>query len=147
MIKIPFAARLPGVIEAGSRTNAMLSLVDLAPTFLDAAEIDIPRCMTGRSQMSVLDGSAEKIRDHIIVENHHQPTTLHLKTYVNDRYKLTVYYNQTYGELFDLKSDPGEINNLWDDPASIGLKQDLMLKYIHAELGNEPMWMPRIATA
>jgi arylsulfatase A-like enzyme len=147
MIKLPFIARLPGVIEPGKRTDAMLSLVDLAPTFLDVAGIAVPRCMTGKSQKAVLDGSAEQTRDHIIVENHHQPTTLHLKTYVDSRYKLTVYYNQSYGELFDLENDPGEINNLWDDPKSSELKQELLLKYVHAELGKEPMWMPRVSTA
>lgn len=147
MIKLPFIARLPGVIKAGTHTDALLSLVDLAPTFLDVAGLPIPRGMTGRSQMPVLDGCATAVRDHIMVENHHQPTTLHLKTYVNARYKLTVYYNQTYGELFDLEADPGEVNNLWDDPASQALKQELMLKYIHAELGKEPMWMPRLASA
>lgn len=147
MIKVPFIARLPGDIEAGTRTNAMLSLVDLAPTFLDFADIEIPRCMTGRSQKQVFEGHAKEARDHVIVENHHQPTTLHLKTFVNDRYKLTVYYNQQYGELFDLAADPEEVNNLWDDPDSQKLKQELMLKYIHAELGKEAMWMPRISTA
>jgi uncharacterized sulfatase len=147
MIRIPFAARLPGVIEPGGRTDAMLSLVDLAPTFLDFAGIDIPRSMTGKSQRAVLDGSAAEVRDHVIVENHHQPTTLHLKTYVDARYKLTVYYKQAYGELFDLERDPGETNNLWDDPESVELKREMLLKYIHAELGKEPMWMPRISTA
>lgn len=147
MIKLPFIARLPGVIEPGTRTDAMLSLVDLAPTFLDMAGIDIPRCMTGKSQKPVMEGKANAVRDHVIVENHHQPTTLHLKTYVDARYKLTVYYNQSYGELFDLEADPGEVNNLWDDPGSQELKKDLLLKYVHAELGKEPMWMPRLSTA
>ena len=125
----------------------MLSLVDLAPTFLDFAGIGIPRAMTGKSQRAVFEGRAAEARDHVIVENHHQPTTLHLKSYVNARHKLTVYYNRQYGELFDLERDPGETNNLWDDPASRQLKQELLLKYIHAELGKEPMWMPRIAGA
>jgi len=147
MIRVPFAARLRGVIEPGRRTDAMVSHVDLAPTFLDFARIDIPRCMTGRSQRAVLEGSAPSARDHVIVENHHQPTTLHLKTYVNSRYKITVYYDRDYGEIFDLEADPGEVNNLWDDPASADLKRELLMKYIHAELGKEPMWMPRIATA
>lgn len=147
MIRIPFIACCPGMIEAGTRTDALVSLVDLAPTFLDAVGETIPRCMTGKSQRAVLDGSADQVRDHVIVENHHQPTTLHLKTYVNDRYKLTVYYNQDYGELFDLEKDPEEVNNLWDDPGSQTLKQELMLKYIHAELGKEPMWMPRLSSA
>jgi uncharacterized sulfatase len=147
MIKLPFIARLPGVIEAGKRTDAMMTLVDLAPTFLDMAGLKIPRAMTGWSQKAVLEGSRDAVRDHIIVENHHQPTTLHLKTYVDARYKLTVYYNQSYGELFDLQEDPGEVNNLWDDPPSQELKKDLLLKYVHAELGKEPMWMPRLSTA
>lgn len=147
MIRLPFIASLPGVITPGQRTDAMLSLVDLAPTFLDLAGIPIPRSMTGKSQRPVLDGSVSEVRDHVIVENHHQPTTLHLKTYVNSRYKLTVYYNQEYGELFDLQEDPEEVNNLWNEPEAQPLKQELLLKYVHAELGKEPMWMPRISTA
>jgi len=147
MIRIPFIARLPGSAGAGTRTDAMVSLVDLAPTFLDVAGVEVPRCMTGKSQKPVLECREDAARDHVIVENHHQPTTLHLKTYVDARYKLTVYYNQEYGEIFDLQTDPGEVNNLWDDPASQELKQELMLKYIHAELGKEPMWMPRLSTA
>jgi len=146
MIKIPFIASLPGVIPQGVRTDALLSLVDIAPTFLDVAGTDIPRVMTGRSQKTVFEGG-EAVRDHVMVENHHQPTTIHLKTYVNARYKLTVYYNHPYGELFDLERDPGEVNNLWDDPQSRDLKSELLLKYAHAELGKEPMWMPRIAGA
>lgn len=53
----------------------------------------------------------------------------------------------TYGELFDLKNDPQEVNTLWDNPAYAALKQELLLKYIWAELAKEPMWMPWIAGA
>ena len=60
---------------------------------------------------------------------------------------MTVYYNQTYGELFDLEQDPGEIHNLWDDPDSQQLKTELLMKYIWADLGREEMWMPRISGA
>jgi uncharacterized sulfatase len=147
MIKVPFIASLPGVITGGVRTDAMLTLVDLAPTFLDFAGIPVPRVMTGKSQKPVFEGSLGSVRDHITVENHHQPTKVHLKTYVDARYKITVYYNEEYGELFDLERDSGELRNLWDDPGCGNLKSELLLKYIHAELGKEPMWMPRIAGA
>lgn len=147
LIRVPFIARLPGVVEPGRRTEAMLSLVDLAPTFLDLAGIKVPRAMTGKSQLPVLAGEAPAVRDHVIVENRHQPTKLHVKTYVDARHKVTVYYNQPYGEIFDLERDPGEVNNLWDDPRGTALKQELLLKYLHAELGKEPVWMPRIAGA
>jgi uncharacterized sulfatase len=66
---------------------------------------------------------------------------------VDERYKITVYHKQDYGELFDLREDPNELRNLWDDPAAAGLKQQLLLKLIQAELGKEPIWMPRIAVA
>jgi uncharacterized sulfatase len=103
--------------------------------------------MTGLNQKDVWFGKKKSIRDHIIVENRHQPTTVHLKTYVNERYKITVYYNQPYGELFDLKEDPQEIRNLWGDQKYLQLKQELLLKLIQAEMGKEPLRMPRIAGA
>jgi len=43
--------------------------------------------------------------------------------------------------------NPGEVRNLWDDPASQGIKQELLQKMLWAEMGKEPMWMPRIAAA
>lgn len=67
-----------------------------------------------------------------------------MKTYVNDRYKLTVYYNQEYGELYDLQNDSGELHNLWDNPEYKDLKADLVMKLLFAEMGKEPLWMPRI---
>lgn len=103
--------------------------------------------MTGIDQKKVWENPDLEVRDHAICENHHEPTTIHLKTYVDKRYKITVYYNQTYGELYDLQEDPNEINNLWDNEDYKELKSELLLKYIWAELGKEPMWMPRIKQA
>jgi arylsulfatase A-like enzyme len=147
LIKVPMIARWPGKIAAGRRSDSLQSLVDYAPTFLAAAGVTPPRTMTGRDQLAVWRGEVESARDHIIVENRHQPTTVHLKTYVDGRYKLTAYYNRPYGELFDLQADPGEVNNLWDDPDSRQLRAALTLKLLHAEMGKEPLWMPRIAGA
>lgn len=147
MIRIPFLVRQPGRVPAGRVSTAMQSLVDLAPTFLSASCIDIPRAMTGLDQFGVWTGALESARDHILCENHHEHPTIHVKTYVDERYKLTVYYNQTYGELFDLERDPGEIDNLWANPAYGDLKSELMLKFLWAEMGKERMWMPRIAHA
>ncbi|ULL18157.1 DUF4976 domain-containing protein [Paenibacillus sp. H1-7] len=147
LIKLPFLVRYPGQVPAGRTSAAMQSLVDLAPTFLSLAGIPVPRSMTGVDQSSVWLGTQSSARDHVLCEFHHEPTTIHQKTYVNERYKLTVYYNQTYGELFDLADDPQELRNLWDDPQHEQLKTELLLRYAWAELGKEPMPMPRIANA
>lgn len=144
LIKLPFIVRYPGRVPAGRKSGAIQSLVDLAPTFLSFCGLPIPPAMTGINQKDVWLGSRESARDHAICEFRHEPTTIHQKTYVDDRYKITVYYNQTYGEIFDLKEDPGELRNLWSEPGYEVLKSELLLKYVWAELGKEPMPMPRI---
>jgi hypothetical protein len=58
-----------------------------------------------------------------------------------------VYYNQGYGELFDLQEDPDEYHNRWGDPVYAHVKSELLLKFLHAEMGKEPLWMPRVAVA
>ena len=147
LVRLPFIARCPGEIPAGQRSSALQSLVDLPTTFLSWADIEVPEMMVGVDQGLVWRGEAEKARDHIVVENRHEPTTIHLKTYVEDRYKLTVYFEQTYGELFDLEEDPAELNNLWDSPSHEGLKNRLIQRLLFAEMGKEPLWMPRISGA
>jgi uncharacterized sulfatase len=147
LLRVPFIVRYPGRVPAGAASDSLQSLVDLAPTFLSFAGLPIPRRMTGVDQSAVWTGKQAALRDHVICENHQEPTAMNLRTYVNERYKLTVYFNRTYGELFDLLEDPGEVHNLWDDPEHAGIKQELMMRYIWAELGKEPLWMPRISGA
>ena len=158
LIRIPWIVRWPGrerdggprAVGAGPRTRRSASLqavVDLPVTSLRACGIDVPRGMAGVDQGAVWRGEAASARDHVIVENRHQPTTVHLWTLVGERYKITAYRGHDYGELFDLQEDPNEINNLWDDPGSRELKSELLLKLIHAEMGKEPLPMPRIAGA
>ena len=62
-------------------------------------------------------------------------------------WKITVYRDQPYGELFDLQADPGETCNLWNDPGSARLKSELLQRFLNAELKREPTRMPRIAHA
>lgn len=112
-----------------------------------AAGLDIPGRMTGVDQMAVWRGESEQARDHAICEHRFQPELPHIRTFVNDRHKLTLWKNQPYGELFDLEADPDELSNLWDDPASQSLKAELLLKYTYADMDREPMRYPRICGA
>ncbi|MDU5949386.1 MAG: sulfatase-like hydrolase/transferase, partial [Paenibacillus macerans] len=92
LIKLPFIVRYPGRVPAGKRSDAIQSLVDLAPTFLSFCGLPIPPTMTGVDQKDVWLGVSEQARDHAICEFRHEPTTIHQKTYVDARYKITVYY-------------------------------------------------------
>ena len=103
--------------------------------------------MTGIDQTDVWYGRRETIRDHALVENHHDPGSVHLRTYIDERYKLTVYHSREYGELFDLEADPREIDNLWDNPAAQDLKGELMQHLVFAEMAKDSLPMPRISGA
>jgi len=136
-IRVPMIARLPNRIPAGEQSHSLQTLVDYAPTFLGFCGLDIPDEMTGVNQQTIWQGDESTARDHVIVENRHQPTTIHMKTYIDEQYKITVYYNREYGEIFDLSNDPQEVKNLWSDTT---LRAKLMEKFLCAEmLKEEPL--------
>lgn len=147
LIKLPFIVRWPGKVPAGKTSDAMQSLVDLAPTFLMTVGEEVPGVMQGVSQLEVWQGRRQSVRDHIICENRHNPVMPHLHTYVDERYKITVYREEDYGELFDLEKDPLECNNFWDNSGANELKQRLLQKFLQAIMKAEPTRMPRIAGA
>lgn len=55
--RVPLAARWPAKIQAGRKVTDFVSLIDLAPTFYDAAGVMVPADVTGRSLMNLLSGS------------------------------------------------------------------------------------------
>ena len=99
--------------------------------------------VAGRSCPQILDGGG----DRVIVENRHEPTRVHLRTFVDERYKITVYRDHDCSEVFDLREDPGEVRNLWDEASYAGLKGRLLHRFLKVELGREPTRMKRIAGA
>ena len=147
MLRLPFIVRWPGKVPQNSSSSSLLSLVDLAPTFLKVAGIDIPTQMQGVDQTDVFYGNEESIRSHIFVENRHNPKMPHLKTYINENYKISIYREANYGELFDLKNDPNEYNNLWDNTNAQTLKKELLFKFAQATLKDETSKMKRVSGA
>lgn len=147
VIRVPMIVRWPGHVPAGELSQSLQSLVDYPQTFLAAAGIDAPGAMQGVNQLPVWTGEVETARQWALVENRHNPTTVDLRTLITERYKITVYRDAVYGELFDLQTDPGELHNRWDDPAYAGVKSDLLLKFVQAEIQREGTRMPRIAGA
>jgi len=147
LLRVPLVASMPGTIPAGKASDSLQSTVDLPQTFLSFAGLPVPRTMAGVDEKAVWTGEKDTIRTHVIVENQHQPTKMNMRTYINSRYKLTVHFNQPYGELYDLQEDPGEYINLWNKTAYQDLKRDLLLAFIHGEMAKAPLPMPRITNA
>jgi N-sulfoglucosamine sulfohydrolase len=64
-LRVPFVARWPGRIKAGAVTKAMVSFVDILPTFLDAVGARKPEDIDGQSFLSVLTGNTKEHRSLI----------------------------------------------------------------------------------
>ncbi len=147
LLRVPLIASMPGTIAGNTRSQALQCTVDLAPTMLRFAGIPVPRVMTGLDMRPEWTGESGPIRKHVIVENRHNPTTMNMKTFINDRYKMTVHFNREYGELYDLQEDAGEYRNLWALDDYQDLKKDLLLEFLYADMAIEAMPMPRITGA
>lgn len=122
-IRIPMLAMAPGLIKPGSKIDAMMLNMDLAPTLLEAANINIQKSMQldGQSALPWLRGETIPWRDHILYEYHWEwnfpatPTTLAIR---GDRYKY-IYYHGVWDRngFYDLETDPNERVNLIKIPA------------------------------
>jgi len=64
-LRVPFVARWPGRIAPGTVTNALVSLVDMTPTFVDAAGGRVPAGLDGQSFLKVLTGQQKQFRSEI----------------------------------------------------------------------------------
>jgi len=146
VMRVPLIVRYPGKVPDGKSSDAIQNLLDLAPTFLGVAGLEVPGSMTGVDQMPTWCGGSP-VRSWSITENHHGTKHFHMRTYVNQRYKITVYRDGPDGELFDLQEDPGEVNNLWSEPSAAEIKSKLLHEFMQATLVSEPVRMPRIANA
>jgi len=146
-IRVPMLVSWPGQVPAGRVSQALQTLVDYAPSFLEAAGLPVPGDMSGKSQLPVWKGDDDAARAQVTVEFRHQPSKLNLRTYIDRRYKITIWNHPADGELYDLERDPEERKNLYNDPSAAELKARLLQQAILIEMEKEPYRMPRIAGA
>ena len=134
--RTPLLAKLPGVVEPGSVIDGMVLNLDIGPTVLDLAGLDVPQDMQGESCLDLLDGTSKVGRDQIYYhyyENGEHAVSPHFG--VSDgRYKLIRFYKRVEGwELFDLETDPNEMHNIYGQPAYKKV-QKRMEKLLHKEI-------------
>ncbi len=128
---IPLIVRYPGVVPAGSTPEALTGNVDIAPTMLALAGSAVPPSMDGRSLLPALRGSAAPIRDELLIEYYSDTEFPRLsgmgyKAIRTDRYKYIRYVElKGMDELYDLQTDPFELDNLLPDRAPAELVQEL----------------------
>jgi len=189
-VRVPFAVRFPAKIPGGRTVEDFVSLIDVAPTVLDACSLEIPREMAGASLMPILasnrSGRVDPDRDFVVTafERHTlcRPNDvgypmrsirthdyLYIRNYQPGRWPagdpdLESVHQGVYGdidngpsksfmlehrkdpefehlfrlgfgkrpgeELYDVKKDPHQLNNLAGDPQYAEIKAGLSEKMI-----------------
>jgi N-acetylglucosamine-6-sulfatase len=119
-LKMPFVIRWPGHIQPGTRSDALIQNIDYAPTFLDAAGVDIPSEIQGESLIPLFaEPNSSNWRESIYYHyyehggEHQVPRHEGVRT---NRFKLINFYSNDGFNLFDLKTDPQEMHDLSGDP-------------------------------
>jgi arylsulfatase A-like enzyme len=134
-LRAPLLVRWPGVVKAGTTTASLVSNIDFAETFLDAAGLPVPSDMHGRSLLPLLKGlSPRDWRSSFYYQYFEYPVPHHVRPHygvVTDRYKLVRFEgpNPEEWELFDLEKDPHELRSVYGQAAYAtvvaGLKREL----------------------
>lgn len=131
--RMPFVVRYPKMIKPQSTSSAICTNIDFAPTFLDLAGIDIPSDIQGRSMLPIFQHRGKTPKDWPQLAYYHYyeyPAVHSVKRHYGIRtpeWKLIHFYNDIdEWELYDLKNDPHEMHNLYDDPKYLEIRENLI---------------------
>jgi arylsulfatase A-like enzyme len=148
-LKLPLLVRFPAGLKAGHVESRFAANIDFAPTILDFAGVAAPDEMQGTSLRPIVEGkSADNWRRSVyytyyenswamrdaLKKNPSDPSFKYLTPHRvvphrgvrTDTHKLIEYYGEgDYWELFDLKTDPHELSNLYGKPAHAAVTSEL----------------------
>ncbi len=144
-VRIPLLVSLPGRVRPGVYSE-LIETVDVLPSLLELCALPVPEHIRGRSFAPLVAGErslyeprgalfAENImpevitngdRGHFFIPGKGVTGVRHpdAKMVRTNRWKMN-YYVGRGGELYDLEDDPGEWNNLYDDPGRQGVVREL----------------------
>ena len=125
-VNAPFIVSNPGTVEAGTETKAVIDFTDILPTFLDLAGLEVPENLKvdGKSFSGVIHSKENfsqkgwilamgsqggKVGDDGMIRNWYE---FRDRTLRDERYKIYVDTLKNINRIFDLESDPHELNNL-----------------------------------
>ncbi len=151
VIRVPFIWADPAA-AGGNRTDVMASAIDFAPSVLARAGLQPYTGVQGVDIVSAATKGETPDRPGLIIEADELPENVdvekffRVRSFVDERWRLTLWVDDDFGELYDRDKDPLELENLWNE---LGAQDDkarlieLMLKeqYKYSDLMPRPSFM------
>jgi arylsulfatase A-like enzyme len=130
--RTPLLIRFPSEIKPGTEIDKLVQNLDFAPTFLDYAGVEIPEEMQGISFRNLVSGKTDEFRDAAYYTYYEYPGAHMVKRHygvATQRYKLMhFYYDIDEWELYDLETDPAEMNNVYGNPDYVEIEKEMHTK-------------------
>ncbi len=127
--KMPLVVWAPGRIPGGRIEEGLCQQMDIGPAILELAGAEVPTGLEARSLLPAILGQGWEPRDFVYAEQAEDGilTDTQFMTMVRNRdWKLVHFLDETCGQLFDLRTDPEELHNLWDNPTFLTQKRELL---------------------
>jgi len=140
-LRMPLIIHWPEGVKPGSVNKQLVQNLDLAPTVLDLAGLEIPEQMQGKSLLPLLKGEQyDDWRNAVYYHFYEGPPRVHqvarhygVRT---ERYTLAHFYDHDEWELFDLQDDPEQLLSVYKDQEYAEVRKrlkeiltDLQIKY------------------
>lgn len=145
-MRVPMIAHCPELFPGGTKINQIIANIDIAPTFIEAAALQQPKTMDGRSFLAVAQGKAAGWRDALLYEyywerNYPQTPTIHALR--GERYKY-IHYQGVWDtdELYDLQTDPLEAQNLINSREHQTLVKEMNARMFQTLAASNGLYVP-----
>lgn len=131
LVRVPFIWTEPqsaDMPQRGQSTQALASTVDIATTILSRAGLAPYYGIQGVDLGPAMQGQSLPGRRAVLIEEDgHAPTfglkvPVRARSVIDERYRLTIYDQKGWVELYDLREDPHELRNLIDDPTHAAVR-------------------------
>jgi len=127
--RVPTIAWCPSRFPGGREIDGLCQQMDLGPTFLELAGVEVPHTLEAKTLLPALEDKPWEGRDHVFAEQAQDGilTGCQFMTMVRSAgWKLVHFLDEPHGQLFDLAQDPDELLNLWSESSAREHKQALL---------------------
>ncbi|MCC6474248.1 MAG: sulfatase-like hydrolase/transferase, partial [Burkholderiales bacterium] len=139
IVKVPFIWADPSRPQAAT-CDALAGTIDIAQTVLARAGLAGFNGMQGRSLLPEIETGRDTGPGAVLIDEESQRPAfgyagpVRLRTMITERWRMSLYEHGPHAELFDLREDPHELRNLWNDPGFAKVKAELLERMVRESI-------------